>query len=231
MSHHSPLVPSAGATNHTGQSSSLAVDSEKALSRTLGHVELGQRKIVDCFSEYKYPWKVTASMLIFIHRFFQHYALAVPGIFDGDKNPDAVYDTSPFLFWTIVYVGSRKYSRDPTIAGSLTRPLNELARQSLFDPEHALSTIRAAIAFCLWPPPINTTFKDPSHAIMGAAFQLAIQIGLPFAFRKQDFTRVPIERADIDLLFRPRLWMYCQTVVQWLVVYLDPTIRVRTNKV
>lgn len=84
----------------------------------------------------------------------------------------------------------------------------------MYDPEHAMTSIRAILALCCWPLPMNSTFKDPSHAMSGTALQLAIQKGLPFAYRKQDFVRVPLERSEKDRMFRSRLWTFCQMVVQ-----------------
>lgn len=112
-----------------------------------------------------------------------------------------------------MHVGARQ-SKDPTILESLSRPLTVLAQQALFNPEHALSGIRAIIALCLWPMPMNSTFHDPSHALSGAAVKLAIQKGLPFASRNQDFARVPTKQAAQDRLFRSRLWVFTQMLSQ-----------------
>jgi transcriptional regulatory protein LEU3 len=147
-------------------------------------------------------------------RFLEHYASALPGIIDRGKSADAVYESSNFLFWTIVYVGARKYSKDPTIVECLTKPLKELIQKSLFDPDNAISTIMAALLLCLWPLPVNSTFKDQSHAIAGAAMQLAVQQGLPYSSRQQDFVRVALRQSAADKLFRGRLWAHCVTVFQ-----------------
>jgi transcriptional regulatory protein LEU3 len=131
-----------------------------------------------------------------------------------ENDTNHTYESSAFLFWTIVYVGARKYSKDPTIVEYLTKPLKELMQQSLLDPENAISTIKAALLLCLWPLPINSTFKDQSHAIAGAAMQLAIQQGLQYSSRQQDFARVPMKQSAADKLFRGRLWTHCVTVFQ-----------------
>ena len=132
----------------------------------------------------------------------------MPGIYDNDHDPDVVYDNSQFLFWSIVHVGSRRYAKDPTLVGTLAGPLTKFAHECLLDPDHAISSIRAAIALCLWPLPVSSTWLDPSHAIAGAALQLAIQKGLPFASRRQDFMNVPLQDAEKDRLFRSRLCIF-----------------------
>ncbi len=144
------------------------------------------------------------------------------GIFDRDQTPNEVYEYSEFLFWTIVCVGARKYSKDPTLVESLIKPVTALARQSLFDPDHAIPTIQAALIFCLWPLPINTVVIDQSHAIAGAAMQLAIQKGLPYASRKQDFVRVALKQSEVDKLLRARLWAHCVVVFQRYAVDIHP---------
>jgi hypothetical protein len=71
----------------------------------------------------------------------------------------------------------------------------------------------------MWPLPVSSTWLDPSHAIAGAALQLAIQKGLPFATRRQDFMNVPLQDAEKDRLFRSRLWLYCQVMTQRFTKY------------
>lgn len=174
----------------------------QTVSRTLECVELSPRKINGCFS-----------------MFCEHYAPAVSGIFDPEKTPNQVYEYSTFLFWAVIYVGARKYYKDPTIVEALALPLARLTRESLFDPEYAISTLQAVLILCLWPLPVDSTFKDQTHAIAGAAMQLAIQKGLPYSSRRQDFVRVALRQPEGDKLFRARLWAYCLVVFQCTSLY------------
>jgi transcriptional regulatory protein LEU3 len=125
-----------------------------------------------------------------------------------------VYEYSRVLFWTVVYVGARKYPKDPTIVESLIKPLAELIWKSLSDPGHAIPTIQAVLILCLWPLPVDSTFKDQINAISGAAMQLAIQKGLPYASREQDFVPVALKQFEGDTLLRARLWMHCVVIFQ-----------------
>ncbi|KIW00368.1 uncharacterized protein PV09_08080 [Verruconis gallopava] len=197
--HQAALPPGHVETSNRSQPSSAgnASGPVHASPKSIDGVLFGAHKLSDCFT-----------------RFFSSYAPNVPGIFDRDQDPDAVHQSSEFLYWTIVHVGARR-SKDPTIVESLTRPLLDLAQRSLLCPEQAVTSIRAVIALCLWPIPINSTFKDPTHAFCGAALQLAIQKGLPFASRKQDFARFPVEQAEKDgFLYYSRLWAYFQWISQ-----------------
>ncbi|KAK4893998.1 hypothetical protein LTR27_007804 [Elasticomyces elasticus] len=93
-------------------------------------------------------------------------------------------------------------------------PLKALLHHALFDPENAIPTIQAAVLVCLWPFPVDSTFKDPSHAVAGAAMHLAVQKGLRYASRKQDYARVALVQAEADRMFRARLWAYCVVAFQ-----------------
>ncbi|KAH8660473.1 hypothetical protein BX600DRAFT_514078 [Xylariales sp. PMI_506] len=172
------------------------------LPRPQGALKISVRKIDDCFA-----------------LFYEHYAPVVAGIFDCDRSPKNVYQYSEYLFWAIVWVGSRKYARDPTISESIPRPLLELSQKALFDPENAIPAIQATLLLCLWPLPINSAFKDRSHAMAGAATHLAMQQGLPYASRKQDFVRVPLDQPQSDETFRARLWATCEVVFQNTSIY------------
>jgi transcriptional regulatory protein LEU3 len=138
----------------------------------------------------------------------------IPGIFDHGKSPDEIYNQSEFLFWTMVITGARTYKKDPTIVEALINPVKALMRESLFDPLQAISTIQAVLLLSLWPTPINTTFKDQTHAMTGAAMNLALQKGLSKSSRKQDFAGVPLKYSESDQVFRARLWMYCVIIFQ-----------------
>ena len=100
------------------------------------------------------------------------------------------------------------------IISSLLKPLSELARQSIFDTENAIQTVQAIVILSLWPLPVQSPFKDPTHVLTGAAMQLAIQKGLPYTSRRQDFFNRALKESEPDGLFPSRLWAYCVKVFQ-----------------
>lgn len=59
-------------------------------------------------------------------------------------------------------------------------------------------------------------FKDPSHALAGAAMQLALVNGLHVFDHEQDFVRQSIERNVSEVALRLRLWVHCVTIFQRL---------------
>jgi hypothetical protein len=64
-------------------------------------------------------------------------------------------------------------------------PLRKLTWRSLFDPEPAIPTLQAVLILCLWPVPADRRFPDQNHTIAGAAMQIAMQEGLPYASKMQ----------------------------------------------
>ena len=142
----------------------------------------------------------------------------MPGILQTSLlNPDDVFRHSETLFWVIVTTGARKYQNDPTLLSTLETPAARLAQHSLLNPDQAIANIQAAVILCLWPLPMETLCGDPSHAIAGAAMQLAIQIGLPYYASRQDFVRTAVQYSPDEKGFRDRLWVYCTIVFQRFV--------------
>lgn len=206
---------------NTSAGSSLSYCSPSALSTK----EIGQRKIDDCFALYDTcaPEGATANCV----RFFKYYEPLIPGIFDTSATPDQYLELSPLLFWAIIVTGARGYSGDPTLYERIVRQVSQMALESLFSMTNLIPTIEAVLILCLWPTPVSTMFKDPSHALAGTAMQLAILNGLHVFGHEQDFVRQSIECVNSEVCLRFRLWVHCVTIFQRLVTF--KLIRVATN--
>lgn len=150
-------------------------------------------------------------------RFFRHYEPFIPGIFDGCASSNTYFEQSPFLFWTIIATGARSYPDDPIVFERVIRQILRIALGSLFSMANPVPTIQAVLVLCLWPAPINTMFKDPSHALAGAAMQLAVGIGLHVFGNEQDFVRQNIDANDSETSLRFRLWIHCVMIFQRLI--------------
>jgi transcriptional regulatory protein LEU3 len=148
-----------------------------------------------------------------VARFFQHYSPYLP-ILDPECSPDQYHARSPFLFWTVISTGARKYAPDPTILEQLGGRVIQLAFSCLSALCKPIHIIEGLLLLCSWPIPINTMFKDISHVLGGAAMQLALQNGLHIFGNRQDFSRTrlwPDENEDVN---RARLWAHCLIVFQ-----------------
>ncbi|CAM1507621.1 Fc.00g072620.m01.CDS01 [Cosmosporella sp. VM-42] len=171
---------------------SHALSEHRCSSRSLEGQNVEAKKIQDCFT-----------------LFFRHYLPLIP-ILDQQLTPNQYHDLSPFLFWTIVFVGSRRYSKDPILLSLLSPRMNTMALQALESRSTPIQTIQASLLLCLWPVPINTMHRDFSHILSGAATSLAMQIGLHVTGSGQDFARTRLHPSiHTQKLFRAQLWMHC----------------------
>lgn len=135
-------------------------------------------------------------------------------IFEKKLNPNECYTGSPFLFWTIMAVGSRRYSKDPTLILLLSSRVVELAKSAIFATEKILPTIQALILLCTWQMPIDTLQKDITPTLAGAMIQLATNVGLHVYGTVQDFSRVALRHDRQQRIFRTRLWAICLLTCQ-----------------
>jgi hypothetical protein len=139
------------------------------------------------------------------HRFYDHYAPQVP-ILEDFRTPNRCYNQSPLLFWTIVIIGARRYPKNPTLMSSLAPEVMTLAKDSVFSREGAVFTIVSIILLATWPIPFETMWRDESPMLLGAAFQLAMSIGLHVFGVGQDFSRIKLSQDRAEMEFRARVW-------------------------
>ena len=143
-------------------------------------------------------------------------------ILDSTWDPNTCYKLSPFVFWSVVITGSRRYDLDPTLLDRLASKVTQLAANSLVQVSSYFTTITGLMILSAWPLPMKTMFDDPTSTYCGAAMQLALQNGLHLFSRKQDSSPtssrdfIPhnkISRAhDVSRL---RLWAYLELVCHW----------------
>ena len=138
-------------------------------------------------------------------------------IVDRPATSDFIFDKSFFLFWTIVTIGSRKYSQDPTIFSQLSHKIIDLAFQNLKSRQSPIQIVQALVLLCAWPVPAKHLYLDKIHTLAGACTQLALQIGLHVAGVGQDFARERVQAHVTEQASRARIWRYCVIVCQRLV--------------
>ncbi|KAF2169757.1 hypothetical protein M409DRAFT_20172 [Zasmidium cellare ATCC 36951] len=183
---------------------------EGTVARTLNDITLDPGKVNDCYA-----------------LFLSHYAAYTHGLIEMVISPNQRYQQSPLLFWVMVCVGSRGYTKDPTLYGRLGEPVLDLMFKSLIRPAHALPVIQAAVILCGWPLPVDLIYREPSEALAGAAMSLAMQNGLHMYSREQDFVvrSLKTKPAYYDLSgvktirdevvsFRTRIWAFCNITFQ-----------------
>ena len=135
-------------------------------------------------------------------------------VLDGWIPPNTVYHQSPFLFWSIVYVGCRRYADDPTLLGFLAPRITNLALCSLATRQPPIHVIQGLLFLCTWPVPIPSAIKDISHVLAGAAMRFSMQIGLHTIGVGQDFEKTKVAADQNEIAMRARLWLSCLRVCQ-----------------
>ncbi|KAL7798800.1 hypothetical protein V8C43DRAFT_276295 [Trichoderma afarasin] len=175
------------------QSLILQNDSNESIanSREFDGQLVSGRKIQDCFD-----------------LFFSLYAPFLPTS-QLEPNPNQCYEQSPFLFWVIVYIGSRRYTGDPTMLGRLAPKINSMAFASLESRSSPIQAIQGILLLCQWPTPVNTMHRGISLVLAGAALHLAMQIGLHVAGVGQDFARTILDGNRLERANRAMLWKQC----------------------
>ncbi|EXJ66224.1 uncharacterized protein A1O5_10840 [Cladophialophora psammophila CBS 110553] len=131
--------------------------------------------------------------------------------------PNECHGQSPLLFWTIVAVGSRKYSENPTLIILLGPKVSNLAKLALFAQEPVLLTIQAFLLLCSWPMPFEALSNDITPILAGAVLQLATTIGLHVSGVGQEFARTRVSQDLTYRVARGKLWTACVVVSQRII--------------
>ncbi|KAJ4404648.1 hypothetical protein N0V91_005798 [Didymella pomorum] len=168
--------------------------SNGTIPRMLEGYVLDPKRIDDCF------------ML-----FFTQYHPLFP-ILDASLGPNDYYNLSPFLFWTIIVIGSRRYADDPNVLDKSSQLITPLAFSSMALRSSPMPVIQGLLLLCTWRLPTNSMYKDMTHLMCGSAVHLATQIGLHIAGVGQDFARMPVKKDQEQKVFRARLWLCCVIV-------------------
>lgn len=119
------------------------------------------------------------------------------------------YQCSPFLFWAIVGVGSRRYRKDPTLFGALAPKIINLALMSLKTKSATLSHIQALLLVLSWPFPPSSFCTDVTFPLSGSLIHVAMQAGLHIPVASQNFAKIGIKTTEEDIRKRAELWAYC----------------------
>lgn len=160
-------------------------------------------------------------------RFFQDHAPFLP-ILDPSTTPNAYYEQSTLLFWTIIFVASRNYNRNPTLFPTLAEPILEMVLLSMGSNAAPIFKIQSFLLFLTWPPPGFEVF----FPLSGWLLHIAMQNGLHIPMASHEFARnMRSLRSEpshanksilmMDMQRRSELWAYCIIVYQRYVCALN----------
>ncbi|KOS19616.1 Regulatory protein LEU3 [Escovopsis weberi] len=108
--------------------------------------------------------------------FFQHFYPFAPLL--RKKIPDECFHAQPMLFWIVLYIACRRYSRDPGLVTVLYNHINKNIWAMLSIPALGLEEIHAILLACMWPFPTTRLATDPGSMLANIAMNAAMMLGL-----------------------------------------------------
>ncbi|KAJ9605015.1 hypothetical protein H2200_010404 [Cladophialophora chaetospira] len=145
--------------------------------------------------------------------YFRDYAILLP-LLDPSMTPNAYYNLSPFLFWAIIGVACRTYSKNPTLLSVLPAKIQTMALMSLGSPQITLPIVQGILLLLQWPFPKTGHGHDQSFPLSGAVLHMAMQLGLHLPVASQEFSRHRVKLTEDDLKLRAETWGYCALIYQ-----------------
>ncbi|KAI9801904.1 MAG: hypothetical protein M1833_002218 [Piccolia ochrophora] len=145
--------------------------------------------------------------------FFSYYHPILP-LLDPSKPPEFYYNTSQFLFWTVISVAARRSSTEPSLLTSLQTAMPRLMWFTLGEVPQSYHIVKALCLLCTWPLPISSTSADPTFMLSGLMMHIAMQIGLHRPSHAQDFTKFHVQLREEELRDRVKTWATCNIVAQ-----------------
>lgn len=115
----------------------------------------------------------------YFDKYFDHFHPYFPIV--RLREPDAIYNSGPVLFWAIVVTACRTSSHDGGVFDFLVDAVKKDVWESLSDPPISLATINALLILSVWPLPTIRFMKDPSpmyvSLLMNSCYLLGIHTG------------------------------------------------------
>ena len=109
-------------------------------------------------------------------RYFEHFHPYLPIV--RTRDPDAVYQRGPVLFWTIILTACRRFARDSSVYQFLMDSLSPEIWNCVSQPPLRLPIINALLILATWPFPKIRFLSDPSLIFAGIAVHSCFLTGL-----------------------------------------------------
>lgn len=111
--------------------------------------------------------------------YFEHFHPYLPIV--RMREPDAIYNAGPVLFWVIMTTACRRAPHDGGVFDFLVEAVKPEVWDAVSDPPMSLATINALLILSAWPLPTIRFMKDPSpiytSMLMNSCYLLGIHTG------------------------------------------------------
>ncbi|KAK2003418.1 hypothetical protein LX36DRAFT_696918 [Colletotrichum falcatum] len=112
----------------------------------------------------------------YFDQYLEHFHPYFPIV--RSQDPDRMYKQSPVLFWTLIAVSSRRYTRDVELFPFLAENLPREVWAAVSTPPISMSTVNALLVLCTWPLPTLRFLSDPSSSYIAIAQNAALLLGM-----------------------------------------------------
>ncbi|KAL9072657.1 MAG: hypothetical protein Q9157_005024, partial [Trypethelium eluteriae] len=165
-------------------------------SKTIGDVRLPLTEINELFSRY---WTE-----------FHPY---LP-LLDRTKDPEDYYKECPMLYWTIVFVASRRDEANSERMKDLRAPVMQFIYNTVSQSSQSYNIVKGLCLICTWPPHTSSTSADPTLELTGMMMAMAMRLGLHRPSHARDFARYSLVVPPAEVDDRLRTWTACNIVAQ-----------------
>lgn len=112
----------------------------------------------------------------YFDKYIQFYHPLLPIL--RETEPNSCYESHPTLFWVILFVSSRRFSRDEALYTALVEELSQTPWLMLSTASATLESIHALLIICNWPLPSIRFLTDPCPSLLAVATVACMQLGL-----------------------------------------------------
>jgi transcriptional regulatory protein LEU3 len=146
-------------------------------------------------------------------------------ILDPNVSPNAFYQNAPSLFWVVVSIGSRRYTRQPTLTRILALPVTQLVLQSILVRGKPIERLKGFILLLHWPFPSGPFYREPSFLLAGALLHMAMHCGLHAPAFSRDISKGYPKSPELELLRRAEMWAYVVITYQrYTILNITPQL-------
>ncbi|PHH74292.1 hypothetical protein CDD82_5016 [Ophiocordyceps australis] len=150
------------------------------------------------------------------NEFFYRYHPFLP--FLNPQQPPEIYKQQhPLLFWSMIAVAARRFTRSSdcrNLLDQLSGPLTRYLWSTIGEVPSNYHVVKALCLLCTWPLPTSTTTSDPTHILCGVMMKTATGVGLHRPNHIRDFSRVSVDLDADQLRDRITTWAVCNIVAQ-----------------